>query len=73
MKPMNPITRICKARYGAWAESVFDTRVVLWAAEYLYERGISKPDIQLALKKLNRQRERQGVPCAHFEYGHTLF
>jgi hypothetical protein len=51
---------------------VFNPISILWASEKVADKiGIEATKAEL--KKLNRQRERLGLPVAVHEFGHRLF
>lgn len=51
---------------------IFDSTVVLWASEHAADEiGVDAAKVEL--KKINRIRERHGLPVAVHPFGHRLF
>ncbi len=68
---MATILKIMADRYNT-GPGVFNPITVLWASE-LAADDIGVDATKAELKKLNRQREKLGLPVAVHEYGHRLF
>ena len=63
--------KLASELYGAGVGR-FDYLPILWAAEKAADKiGVDATKVEL--RKINRVREKLGVPVACFEFGHRMF
>lgn len=68
---MKTILGIMADRYDAGL-GIFDPTSILWASDIAADQ-IGVEAAKAELKKINRKREKMGLPVASHPYGHRLF